>query len=147
MQGFFAALDEFKASGADAAAQGVRNPSHPAAFAAGLQAAAESTPILQKHGFKDATDFQRVGYNAAMAYTILQQGGKDAMAEKVKKAEAEQAKVLEKLKGQVSAEQYASLEQQLNTAMGAARSTKDVPDSNIELVKKYRERMENLGKK
>lgn len=147
VSGFFAAMGDLEALGADAAGSTGPNPSKPEAFAAGLRVSGESMAILQKHGFTDTTDFQRVGYNVAMAYSVLEQGGKAAMDAELEKAEADQAKALAKMKEHLTPEQYKVMEQQLGQAMGTAKTMHDVPESNVELMKKYSEQMENLGKK
>lgn len=146
VEGFFAAMKDLEALGADANANVGADPSRPQAFAQGLQVSSEGMAILQKHGFEDVTEFQRVGFNAAMAHSVLEQGGKAAVDAKLKKADADQAKALEKLKQQVSPEQYEMMKGHIGGAMNTAKIMQDVPEGNVELMTKYSEQMADLGK-
>jgi hypothetical protein len=82
-----------------------------------------------------------------MAYAVLEGGGKDAMQKKLDSAKAEQDKALEQLRARLSPEQVAMLSAQMEGAMKAAGNMSDVPDANIELMKKYSDRMAKLGGK
>jgi hypothetical protein len=146
VQGFFAAANELKALGEEAGANGGADASNPEAFARSLRVSNQGMAILQKHGFKDPAEFQRVGYNAAMAYGIVEQGGKQAMDAKLREAETEQAKAMEEMQRQMSPQQFEMMKGHLGAAMGMAKSMQDVPESNIELMKKYGDQMENLSK-
>ena len=77
--GFLAAVDELRTlsgwKGAD--------PSKPMAVAQALQVSDETTAILNKHGFANHTEFQRVAYNASIAYAVLKEGGKATMRRKL----------------------------------------------------------------
>jgi hypothetical protein len=106
----------------------------------------ESQAIIQKHGFKDATEFQRVGYNAALAYSVVRQGGKDAVNTRLDRAETRQKESLDRLRAQLTPDQYKLLEGQVAGALSTARALRNVPDGNIEIMKKYQGRMEKLGK-
>lgn len=146
VKGFLAAMDELKAQGDDAAEFSATKPDRPEAFARGMRFSAESDAIIKKHGFADAGQFQRVAYNAAMAYHVLESGGKDAMRKKMDAAEAKRAEAMEKLRQHLTPEQVEMMEAQLATGLAVGRSMANVPDQNLELVKKYRARMDALAK-
>lgn len=145
--GFLAAVEELKASSDKKAAWKGADPSKPMAMAGAVQTSSETTAIMQKHGFKDIADFQSVAYNASMAYAVLKEGGKEAMQKKYDKAKAEQDKALAQMRSRLSPEQAAAITAQMESAMRMAPNPKDVPDSNIELMTKYQDRMAKLSAK
>lgn len=140
--GFFDAMDEFRALGNKTAGG---DPSRPEAFARALGVSNESDAILRKHGFADLGEFQRVAYNASMAYGVLEKGGKEAVRKKLEAAKADQARAMEKMRAQLSPEQMMMISGQMEAGMAMAGKMQDVPDENLELMKKYRERMAKLG--
>lgn len=144
--GFLSAVEELKTLSAK---QGWKDadPSKPMAMAGALNASSETIAILQKHGFKDQGDFQRVAYNAATAYAIVKDGGKAAVQKKYDEAKAEQDKAMEQMRAKLSPEQAAAIAAQLQSAMKMAPNPKDVPDGNIELMTKYQDRMAKLSAK
>jgi hypothetical protein len=137
VKAFFDAADELAAKGKEAKGEGGST----AATAKGVQLSAESLAIITKHGFKDATEFQRVGYNVGMARSVLMQGGKEEVKKRLDKAQAEQAKTVDRMRGQLTPEQLKLLEGQGGAAVGRARAMENVPDANLEIVKKYEDRM------
>jgi hypothetical protein len=144
VKGFFDAAEELRDAGEGASADVSTEPTK---FAKGLAMGDESLAIIKKHGFKDTIEFQRVGFNAAMAYNVLQQGGKEAVEKKIAKTEARQKETMDRLRAQLSPDQVKLLEGQVTAAMATARNMQDVPESNVELMKKYGDRMKGLGKK
>ena len=145
---FFAAVEDLQAySDRKQAGWKGADPSKPMAMAGAMQVSQETTAIVQKHGFKNHTEFQRVAYNASMAYAVLQEGGKEAMQKKMDQANAEQEKAMEQLRARLSPEQAEMLAAQMKTAMQAAAGMTAVPEANIELMKKYSDRMAKLGEK
>ena len=146
LQGFFAAVKEMKTLGKDARAFTNLDPGKPQAMAKGMELSAEAQAVLAKNGFKDALEFQRVGYNAALAHAVLTKGGKKAVVKELEKSEAQQAKAMEQMKAHMSDEQIAALKGQMNAGMGMANSMKNVPDRNVELIAKYRGEMEALNR-
>jgi len=146
LQGFLAAVTDLKALGTEAGGWQA-NMGRPEALMRGLQLSSAAQAVLQKHGIQDVTEFQRIGYNAAMAYGVLQNGGKASMAKDLAKAKAEQAKALEQMRQHLSPEQLKALESQMNAGMAMAGSLQDVPEANLELVKKYRTQMDSLSDK
>jgi hypothetical protein len=144
--GFFSAVEELKAHSEKSGWKDA-DPSKPMAMASALQVSNESTAILQKHGFKSPTDFQQVAYNASMAYAVLKEGGKESMQKKLDQSKAEQDKAMEQMRSRLSPEQAAMLGAQVQNAMRAAATMQDVPDANIELMKKYGDRMAKLAEK
>jgi hypothetical protein len=147
LNAFFDAMDELRTSGAGAAA-GAQNPTRPQAFAEALRVSGNAQEILTKNGFKDVPDFQRVAYNAAMAYAVLKEGGKEAVAKKFAKVKRDQAVAMDKLRQHLSADQIKTMTAQLDAAMAMAEAVQDVPPENLELMKtkKYQERMAQLSK-
>ncbi len=145
VKGFFDAADELRAAGASAA--GSKQAGSPTQFAKAFATSEEAVAIIKKHGFKDTTEFQRVGFNAAMAYGVLKQGGKEAANARIEKAQARQKETLDRLKAQLKPEQYKLLEAQISSSLKTAKSMQDVPEGNVEVMKKYQDRMENLGNK
>lgn len=145
VKGFFDASDALRAAGNAAAAGNDATSGSPAQIAKGLALNEQSLAIIKKYGFKDATEFQQVGYNAAIAYGVLQQGGKEAVKAKLDKAEAQQKATMEKLRAQVGEEQFKLFQKHASQALSTARTMQDVPDGNIVIMKKYEERMKNLG--
>ena len=139
---FFAAVEEYRALGDKTAAA---DPSRPEAFARALGASKDSEGILKKHGFADVGEFQRVAYNAAMAYGVLQKGGKEAVKERLDEAKTDQARAMEKMAQQLSPEQMKMVASQMEAGLAMAGKMQDVPEENLELMKKYRERMAKLG--
>lgn len=145
--GFFAAVEDLQTYGDSKSGWKGADPSKPMAMAAAMQVSNETTAIVQKHGFKNHNDFQQVAYNASMAYAVLKEGGKEAMQKKLDKAKVEQEKAMEQLRARLSPEQAQMLAAQMEGAMKAAGNMSDVPDANIELMKKYSDRMAKLGAK
>ncbi len=144
LTGFFAAVDELKQTGqAGAPAQ----PGQAEAFARALQVSGASTAILEKNGFSSVEDFQRVAYNAALAYGVLKEGGTEAVARKMAQSKAQQAQALDKMRQHMSEQQVQALAAQMNSAMGLAASLQDVPPQNVTLIEKYADRMRALEAK
>jgi hypothetical protein len=139
VKAFLAATDLLRKAGG-------KSPAHANQFAKDLPTSQKALAIIEKNGFKDITEFQRVGYNAAMAYNVVQEGGKEAVKASLDKFEAQQKTSLEKLRVQVKPDQFALLEAQAAKSLQARRAMQDVPDRNIELMKKYGDRMAKLGK-
>jgi hypothetical protein len=145
VRGFLDAMDDLKAlagttrSGADL--------SKPAAFAEALRVSGESETIIRRHGFKDQTDFQRVAYNVATAYGVLRKGGKAAVQRELDASRAKQAQAMEKMRQQLSPEQFRAMQAQAEAGMAQAAAMQDVPDENVRLVGKYGDRMAMLGRR
>jgi hypothetical protein len=145
LNGFFAAIDELRTLGDQTWKGG--DPSKPAAMAQALQVSNETAAIVHKHGFTNPSEFQRVAYNAALAYAVLKEGGKEAMAKKLDAAKAEQDKAMAKMREHMSPDQVQALAPVMEAAMKSAGAMRDVPDENIALMQKYRERMEKASKR
>jgi hypothetical protein len=143
--GFFGAVEDLQAySEKNQAGWKGADPSKPMAMAGAMQVSAETNAIIQKHGFKNATEFQRVAYNASMAYAVLKEGGKEAMQKKMAAANAEQEKAMAQLRERLGPEQAKALSAHIQGAMKTAGDMQNVPDANIELMKKYSDRMDQL---
>jgi hypothetical protein len=147
LKGFLDAMDELKTLGDKASALSATNPTRPQAFAGGMHFSTASTDIIKKHGFTDPAEFQRVAYNAALAYNVLQSGGKEAMKKKMDEADAKRAEAIEKLRQHLTPEQLEMLKTQINSGLAVGRSMANVSDQNLELVKKYGTRMDALSKR
>ena len=146
VKGFFDAMDALRAMGASKRTTKAEL-SKPEAFATALQVSGEGKSILVKNGFADVREFQRVGYNVAMAYGVLQRGGVAPTAKKLEKSKAQQAKVMEKLRAHLSPEQLKQLSAQMDGAMKMAETMQDVPPENVELLKQYRARVRALAER
>src|SRR5262245_35152811 len=147
VQSFFAAADDLQGLGGEASAFSKTNPSQPMAYAKGMQFSSEALAILNKHGFKDGADFQRVAYNAAMAYGVVEQGGKEALNKELDAGAQQQQEAMEQMRKHLSPEQMKMMQGQMGAGMAMAGSMRDVPDQNVELMTKYRAQMEALGNK
>lgn len=144
VRGFLDAMDELKPmAGGHAGA----SPSRPDAFAQALQVSGESEAVIRKHGFASTADFQQVAYNAAMAYGVVEQGGMAAVRKGTDRTQAEQAAALEKMQKQMTPQQIEALKAQVAAAMARGGSLGDVPESNVELMTKYRDRMKHVGER
>jgi hypothetical protein len=141
--GFLDAMDELKTLGGESSKFSATNPN----LVKGMQFSGQTTDIIKKHGFSGPTEFQRVAYNAATAYYVLQNGGKDAMKKKLEQTDAKRAEAMEKLKKHLTADQLKMLEAQISSGTAALHSMAEVPDQNLELVKKYNDRMAALSKR
>ena len=142
VKAFLAATDELRKAGEYTG----KSPANPKSFALGLPASQEALAIVKKNGFKDISEFQRVGYNAAMAYNVARRGGKDAVKANIGKSEAQQKATLDKIRPQVKPEEFELLESQAAKSLQATKAMQDVPDRNVELMKKYGDRMAKLRK-
>lgn len=145
VRGFLDAMDDFKALA------GTTRPgadlSKPAAFAEGLRVSGESETIIRRHGFKDQADFQRVAFNVATAYGVVTKGGKAAVKRELDGSRAKQAQAMEKMRQQLGPEQFRAMQAQMETGMAQAATMQDVPEENVLLVGKYRDRMAALGRR
>lgn len=145
VKNFFDAADELRAKNKEAKSAG--DGGNAAATTKGAQLSDENLAIITKHGFKDATEFQRVGYNVGMARSVLQQGGKEGVKRRLDKAQAEQAKTVDKMRGQLTPDQLKLLEGQGKVAISRGRALETIPDANLEIVEKYQDRMKPGSKK
>lgn len=92
--------------------------------------------ILDRHAF--TTDrLSRVAYSIAMAMAALDMDPAAAANARMQGAQA-----LESVRGQVSAQQLAQMQQQMNVSMQALDQIQDQPKCNLELVKKHRAALE-----
>jgi hypothetical protein len=98
----------------------------------------EVMAVLRKHEF-DLPRFHRVTYSVMMAAAadgLSRQG-----------AEMEKAKVqLEAMKATLSKEMYESMKKQQEQAMELTRQVMNQPEGNVELVRRYRERIEAIAR-
>ncbi|HYD48971.1 MAG TPA: hypothetical protein VEB21_11515 [Terriglobales bacterium] len=145
LKSFFDAYNQIQAKNKTALA--ATDPGNPAAFARGLKFSGDTEKILLKNGFKTLTEFQQVGYNAAMAYSILKEGGKEAVQRRINDSKDRQAQELDKMKSHLTPEQLKALEGQLNASLGVMANVEKVPEGNIELIKKHEAKMAKLGQK
>lgn len=144
LQGFFAATKELQALGKEAGAWADGSPTDPATFAKGMQFSAAAQSALSKNGFADPGAYQKVAYNAALAYAVLEQGGKEAMRKEIAAAEAEQQQAMAELEKQLGKDQAAALRAQMAGGQQIMQMFADVPDANITLIEKYRSQMQAL---
>ncbi len=144
LQGFFAATKELQALGKEAGDWADGSPTDPATFAKGMQLSAAAQSALSKNGFADPGAYQKVAYNAALAYAVLEQGGKEALRKEIAAAEAEQQQAMAELEKQLGKDQAAALRAQMTGGQQLMQMFADVPDANVTLIEKYRSQMQAL---
>ena len=147
VNGFLGVVEGFDAMEKRSDERSKRDPAKPADLTRDLADSAEAEAMLGKHGFSDPVEFQRVASNASMAYAVLEQGGKKVVQQKLSDAKSKQAKAMEQMKQHLSPEQLKAMQGQMNAGMAIADSMGDVPDENVTLMEKYRDRMAKLSKK
>lgn len=145
VQGFIGAMEDFDALSKKEGGKRKINPSDPADVARAAGNTAEAKAILDKHGFSDLTSFQTVAYNAAMAYSVLQQGGKEVVTQKLDEAKVQQEKAMKQMQQHLSPEQLKAIQGHIGAGMAIADNMRDVPDENLVLMEKYRPQMEKLA--
>jgi hypothetical protein len=146
VQSYLTSMKELRALGQKAGALSKINPSQAESFGTGVQLSSEAQAVLTKNGFSDPAEFQSVAFNAAMAYGVLKEGGKEAVKRKLDQADAQQTEVLAKMRQHLKPEQAAAMEAQLKQSSKMAASMRDVPDANLALMTKYRSQMEEMSK-
>jgi hypothetical protein len=144
VKGFLDAMDELRDLGAAARTGPAADPSRPEVFARALQLADASPSVLKKHGFADTAEFQRVAYNAAMAYGALQRGGAAGMRQDLDRARANQARAMERMQQHLTPEQQQAIAARMKAGMASASAMREVPQQNVELMKRYQDRMAAL---
>jgi hypothetical protein len=98
----------------------------------------EVMAVLRKHEF-DLPRFHRVTYSVMMAAAA------DGMSQQ--SGEMEKAKVqLEAMKATMSKEMYEMMKKQQDQAMELTKQVMNQPEGNVELVRRYRERIEAIAK-
>ena len=98
VKGFIAAVGELNKLNPKIAHSLGADIGNPKSTAGAAPLSSEAQAILKKNGFESAEQFQQVGYNAALALGVLDQGGKAAMKKKAEEAEHEQTKILERMR-------------------------------------------------
>jgi hypothetical protein len=104
-------------------------------MASAWSANSEGMRVLGKHGFKNPMEFQRVVASVAGAMAAVEMEGRE---EEMAKAQAQ----MEAMKSQMTEEQYNMLVASSQAALGGIS---DQPAGNVELVKKWRERLDAIG--
>lgn len=135
---FVAALEDLNRAGVRHESRLGADPSEATQLAEGLRGSAEALGILQKHGF-DLPRFQVVSYTVALAIAAEDA---DGSAPNVDEAIAE----VEKMKGQLPREQYEAMLAAAKSASGIVQDLQAQPAGNVALVKRFRERIERIGK-
>lgn len=140
---FFDAADALRKLGTAADAPRY-DQTNPQAFAKGLQLSAQAQEILTTHGFADPAAFQRVGFNAAMAYSVLQRGGQAKVDADLEHARAAQARAMAEIGKHLSPEQVKAMGAQAQQGMAQVATMQRVPPENVELMKAFAPRMQAL---
>ncbi len=135
---FVAALEDLQRAGVRHESRLGSDPSEARQMAEGLRGSSEALAIIQKHGF-DLARFQTVGYSLGLAAAASEAAGS---APKMDSALAN----LEKMKGQLPKEQYDAMVASLKATGGIVEDLQKQPAGNVELYKRYRERLERAGK-
>jgi hypothetical protein len=133
---FIAAAKELNTLGVETNADLGEDPSKARSYLEGLQASAEAMAILRKHTF-DGPRFQQVATSVMMAFA----------AEEMKKTDVDMKANLEQMKAQLPKEQYEQMKKMTEAASANMEAIANQPQSNIDLVAKYRDQIDALGKK
>ena len=142
---FLAATAEMKPLGDRIGAWTGGNPLDAATRAQALAVTTESMAILRRHGFADAAEFQQVAYNVAMANGVVTEGGREGLRRKLEANKAQQDEAIEKVGRQLPPEQRAMLSAGSGSSSDPARMVQEIPDANVELIRKYSGRLSVLG--
>jgi hypothetical protein len=98
----------------------------------GMEATGEYRAILARHGF-DQGSFTAVHHNAIYSYGAMKL---DQQKADIEASQARSAAALEKMKGQLSAEQLEMMKQTTAQAGAMLDAYKDVPAANIDLLRR-----------
>jgi hypothetical protein len=132
---FIAATKELHALGSELQADLGDDPSKVQSWAASIQGSAEAMAILRKHTF-DAPRYQQVATSVMMAYA----------AEDVKKSQVDMKAQMEQMKATLPKEQYEQMQKMNEQAQAMLKAYENQPQSNIDLVAKYRDQIDALSK-
>ncbi|MFK7913333.1 MAG: hypothetical protein AB8B93_05420 [Pseudomonadales bacterium] len=128
---FIAAVTELKAQNFD---YQMRDNADAANWSEAFNNNERMSSIIQRHGFADGKVFESTVYSivAGIASIEMEQNRPE-----IEKAKAQ----LAQMKGQMPAETYAMLEQQM---LGVTKMFNDQPAGNVDVVRKYREQLKVL---
>ena len=140
MTGYLKALRELVALGEGAETRLGANPSEAHQLAAGMQYSEEMKAAITSNGLTPES-FGSVHHNAMMAYAALQMGERSAEMEAAQK---QQAEAMEAMRAQMPPEQYEQIVKQMAGAQTLMQAYRDVPPSNVALVRKYRAEIESI---
>ncbi len=136
---FVAALEDLQRVGVRQEKRLGADPSDARQMAEGLRGSAEAMAVLERHGF-DLVRFQTVGYSIGLAAAAAESG---RSAGSMDSAVAN----LEKMKGQLPKEQYEAMAASLKSAGAIVEDLSKQPAGNVDLYRRYRERLERIGQK
>jgi hypothetical protein len=94
---------------------------------------------------EDFDDLSKKGGGQRKIYSVLQQGGKEVVAQKLDEAKVQQEKAIKQMQQHLSPEQLKAIQGQMGAGMAIANNMRDVPDANLALMEKYRPQMEKLA--
>jgi hypothetical protein len=143
VKGFLGAMEELKALGEEGKKFSATNPS----LVKTMQFDDKTKGIIKKHGFAGVAEFQQVAFNASAAYYVVKNGGKEGIKKKLAENDVKRAEAIEKLKAHLTPDQLKMLETQIGAGTATMHALADQPDANLELIKKYSDQMEAVGKK
>jgi hypothetical protein len=146
VESFLGAMNDLRALSDEAGAWKVPE-SGVQSYAAGMKFSAAAKAILSKHGFANEEQFRQVAYNTALAYGVLKQGGKDKVRKELEGVATKQAAVMERIEQHLRPEQLKVLQRHAATGMAMANQMADVPDQNLDLVKKYSSQIDALSER
>ncbi|MEW5915395.1 MAG: hypothetical protein AB1762_03275 [Gemmatimonadota bacterium] len=132
---FIAATKELHALGAEVHAELGDDPSKVQSWTTAIQANAEAMSILRKHTF-DIPRYQQVAMSVMMAYA----------AEDVKKSQVDMKAQMEQMKATLPKEQYEQMQKANEQAQAMLKAYENQPQSNIDLVAKYRAQIDEISK-
>ncbi|MDA0991113.1 MAG: hypothetical protein O3A51_10225 [Verrucomicrobia bacterium] len=108
----------------------------PAQTMEAIKANSAAMAILRKNGF--TTDsLSQVAFSIAMAMASLNMD-KDAIAN----AKAQSAQAMESVRGQMTEQQFAFMQQQMGASMKMVDQVEEQPKGNVDLVTKHRKALE-----
>lgn len=109
----------------------------PARTMAAIEANDKALRVVRNNGFT-VERLSQVAYSVALGLA-----GLEIDADDLSRAKAESARGIEQMRGQMSPEQFAAIQSQLNRSMNMVDDVENQPKGNLELVAKHRVALES----
>jgi hypothetical protein len=135
---YIAVIKELRELGVTTKAKLGDDPSEMQGMFVGMEATGKYGEILTRHGFTQDT-FQSVHESVIQAYAAVRIDERQA---EIEASKAKQAAALEKMKGQVSAEQLEMMKQATGQANEVLDAYRDVSPANKQLLVRHRAEFE-----
>ena len=136
---YLATLGELRSLGMTTKTKLGDDPSRLQAMFVGMDATAQFSETLRKHGF-DHDSFMSVHHSLTRAYAAVLI---DDRKQEIDESKVKQAAALEAMKGKMPPEQIEAMKQQMGQANATLESYQDVPPENKALVERNRQRLES----